>query len=334
MFAMENAEKRPLGIIDALAAGFDLVVHRPWVLVLPVALDLFLWIGPQAHAKPVFDQMIALLNVSAAQNNTPDAQASFEMLRTALQAAGEQFNLFSYVALFALGLPTLAGLDSPAGFAPPTTLSIGDELSLLSWIVLSAMVGVFLGSIYLEGIARHVRRDQGGARTFVPRVLKSYATVLWLGVLLVGGALLLALPFVIGAVLISYLSPGLALMVLLVVLLLYVSLLVYLAFAVPSVFVSGSGAMQSILNSMAVLRYNFWSAVGLILLIALLEMGFSVIWQALVASTWGVVLVFVLSAFLGTGLVAGGMMFYYDRFAWLTEVRRRIHEHPRPLIKG
>jgi hypothetical protein len=331
---MENAERKPLSVIDALSAGFDLVIHRPWILVLPVALDLFLWIGPQARAKPVFDQMIALLNVSAAQNNTPDAQSSFEMMRTTLQAAGEHFNLFSYVALFGMGMPTLAGVDMPAGFTPPLTLAIEDELSLLSWIVLSAIVGVFLGSIYLEGIARRVRQDTGGARTFVPRVLKSYATVLGLGILLVGGGLLLALPFVAGAVLVSYLSPTLALMVLLAILLIYVSLLLYLAFAVPSVFVSGSGAMQAILNSMAILRYNFWPAIGLIFLIALLEMGFSVIWQGLVGSAWGVVLVFVLSAFLGTGLVAGGMLFYYDRFSWLTEVRRRIHQHPRPIIKG
>jgi hypothetical protein len=331
---MENAERKPLGIIDALSAGFDLVIHRPWILILPVALDLFLWIGPQARAKPVFDQVIAVLNVSAAQNSTPDAQASFEMVRAALQAAGEHFNLFSYVALFGIGMPTLAGVDMPVGFVPPLTLSIGDELSLLSWMVLSVIVGVLLGSIYLEGIARHVRGDQGGARTFVPRVLKSYATVLWLGTLLVGGALLLALPFLTGAVLVSYLSPGLALIVLLAVLLIYVSLLLYLAFAVPSVFVSGSGATQAIANSISILRYNFWSAIGLIFLIALLEMGFSVIWQELVGSPWGVVLVFVLSAFLGTGLVAGGMMFYYDRIAWLTEVRRRIHQHPRPLIKG
>ncbi len=331
---MENAERKPLGVIDALSAGFDLVIHRPWLLILPVALDLFLWIGPQARAKPVFDQIIAVLSASAPQNNTPDAQASFEMMRTALQAAGEHFNLFSYVALFGIGMPTLAGVDMPAGFAPPMTFSIDDELSLLSWIVLSAIVGAFLGTIYLEGIARRVRQDIGGARTFVPRVLKSYATVLWLGVLLVGGGLLLALPFVVGAVLVSYLSTGLALLVLMAVLLIYVWLLLYLAFAVPSVFVSGSGVAQAILNSIAVLRYNFWSAIGLIFLIALLETGFSVIWQGLVENTWGVVLVFVLSAFLGTGLVASGMMFYYDRFAWLTEVRRRIHQHPRPIIKG
>ncbi len=334
MMAMENIERKPLGVIDALSAGFALVIHRPWLLILPVALDLFLWLGPQARAKPVFDQVIALLNASAAQSGAPDAQSSFESLRTVLQMAGDQFNLFSYVALFGVGLPTLAGIDVPAGFTPPTIISVGDELSLFSWIVLSAMVGVFLGSIYLEGVARRVRQDTGGLQTFVPRVLRSYATLLWLGILVIGGALLLALPFLAGAVLLSFVSPSLALMVIVAILLIYIWLLLYLAFAVPSIFVSGTGALQSVLNSITILRYNFWPAIGLIFLMALLQTGFSIIWQALVGQVWGVVLVFVLSAFLGTGLVAGGMLFYDDRFEWLTQVRRRIHQHQRPLIKG
>ncbi len=331
---MENVESKPLGVIDALAAGFELVVRHPWVLLLPIALDLFLWLGPQARAKPVFDQVIQVLAESAVQSNAPDAQSSFELLRGALQAAGDQFNIFSYIALFGIGIPTVTGLDMPKGLAAPVAFSIADEVTLLAWIVLCALIGLLLGSIYLEWIARPVRHEAGGARTFLPRLVKAYATVLWLAVLVVGGALLLSVPFVVSAVLVSFLSPGLAFVLLLVIWLILIWLAMYLAFAIPAVFVSGSGAAQAILNSIAVFRYSFWSAVGLIFLIVLVEMGFSVIWQQLVVNAWGVVVVILASAFLGTGLIAGGMLFYHDRFTWLTQVRQRIRQHPRPLIKG
>jgi hypothetical protein len=63
-------------------------------------------------------------------------------------------------------------------------------------------------------------------------------------------------------------------------------------------------------------------------------MGFVVIWDTLLGSTWGVVVDVLANAFLGTGLVAAGMLFYYDRFTWLTEVRERIRQQQRPLLKG
>ena len=53
---MQNIERKPLGIIDALSNGYALVVRRPWVLLFPIVFNLFLWLGPQINARPIFDQ--------------------------------------------------------------------------------------------------------------------------------------------------------------------------------------------------------------------------------------------------------------------------------------
>lgn len=63
---MEKIDRKPLGAIDALSAGFELVLRRPWILLVPLALDLFLWLGPQIQAKPVFEQMLRVLFAAAA----------------------------------------------------------------------------------------------------------------------------------------------------------------------------------------------------------------------------------------------------------------------------
>src|SRR5512140_372285 len=78
MITMENLERKPLNAIEALSSGFELVLRRPWLLLLPIALDLFLWLGPQVHAKPVFDEIIRVLSAVAAQGNTPDAQQALD----------------------------------------------------------------------------------------------------------------------------------------------------------------------------------------------------------------------------------------------------------------
>jgi hypothetical protein len=334
---MGKIEKKPLSVIDALSGGFELVARRPWVLLVPVALDLFLWLGPPITAQPVFQQMIALLMTASAQGAPPDTLQNLDVFTNALQTTGAKFNVFSFLALFAIGMPSLMSVD-----APPTDLlsaraalfSIADGAALLGVITLLALAGIFLGSVYLEAIARSVRREAGSARTFAPRVLKSYVNITALIVLSVIGALLLMIPIAISATLASVLNQGLGSFLVIVGSLVILWAGLYLAFAIPAIFVSGSSVWQAVLNSIAVFRYNFWSAMGLIFLIYLLQMGFSVIWQQLLGSTWGVVIDVVANAFLGTGLVAAGMLFYYDRFTWLTEVRERIRQQQRPSLKG
>ena len=334
---MEKIERKPLGAIDALSAGFELVLRRPWLLLVPLALDLFLWVGPQIQAKPVFEQMVRVLSAAAAtQSGSPDTQQAFDAFTQTLQVVGNHFNAFSFVALFGIGVPSIVPLDlPPADLVKPIVLfSIQDETAFLGWTALFALAGIFIGSIYLEWIARTVRQEGSRLNAFAPRVLKSFASVLALAITLGVASLFLIIPFGLGAVLISVLSPGLGVFFILMIWLLLMWAGLYLAFAIPAIFVSGANVGQAILNSVTIFRYNFWPAMGLVFLIVLIQMGFSVIWQLLVDSTVGLIVDMVANAILGTALIAAGMLFYHDRFTWLTEVRQRIHQQQRPSIKG
>ncbi len=336
MMGMETTEEKLPGIIDTLSAGFALVAHHPWVLLVPIALDLFIWLGPQAHAKPVFDEIIRILAASAAQNPTPDTLATYNAIKQALDAAGEQFNIFSYIALFGLlsGMPILTGLDLPKGMEANVAFSIGDSAVLLGWIALCALAGALFSSIYLEWIARRIRHEASGAGAFIVQVVRDYARLVWLGIIIAIAAILLSLPFLLGAVLVSVLSPIIGMLFLMIVWLFFVWAALYLVFAVPAIFISRSGPFQAILNSVVVFRYNFWSAMGLIFLVILIEVGFSVIWQQFAGDAIGAVIAVVASAFLGTGLITAGMLFYHDRFDWLTQVREQIHRQQQLTRKG
>lgn len=333
---MENIiEKKPLGVIDALSAGFELVLRHPWVLMVPIILDLFLWLGPQIRAKPVFEQMIGLLLNAAAQGAPTDNQQTMEALKGALQAAGDQFNVFSFVALFGMGIPTLMGSDVPVagGTRPFVLFSIGDATTLMMWMIAFAFLGILLGTVYLELIARVVRRETG-LRTLIPRLAKSYANIVALAIVVFLAAFILTIPFLFSAMVVGLFSQGLGSFFLLAGWLILLWMGLYLAFAIPSIFVSGVNVKQAILNSIAIFRYNFWSAMGLIFLVVLLETGFSVIWQTLLDNSSSLVVGMLANAILGTAMIAAGMLFYNDRFTWLTEVRQRIRQQQRPSIKG
>ncbi|HEX7589178.1 MAG TPA: hypothetical protein VF478_12750 [Anaerolineae bacterium] len=333
---MQNIERKPLGIIDALSSGYALVVRRPWVLLLPIMFNLFLWLGPQINAQPIFDQAIVLLNASNpyTPNITPETQQGLDAYKEMLKTEGGSFNVFSITALFALGVPALVGSESLAT-APsrPPWFVVGDIGTLIGLCILFAFVGVLIASIYLETIALAVRRE-GTVRTFVPRVLKSYVKTGGLIALSLFGLIALFSPFLIGAGLISLLNLGLASFVLIVGVMLVLWTLLYMTFAVPAIFVSEANPAQAIWNSITVFRFNSWSALGLVFLIYLIQQGFLLVWPLFSDTPWGTILNVIANAFLGSGLIAAAMLFYHDRFTWLTQVRQRIRQQERPIIKG
>jgi len=46
--------RQSLGIFTALSTGFDAVTRQLWLLALPAALDIFLWLGPRLKAPGVW----------------------------------------------------------------------------------------------------------------------------------------------------------------------------------------------------------------------------------------------------------------------------------------
>jgi hypothetical protein len=37
----------PPSVIDTLTAGYETINRRPWLILLPIALDLLFWLGPK-----------------------------------------------------------------------------------------------------------------------------------------------------------------------------------------------------------------------------------------------------------------------------------------------
>jgi hypothetical protein len=109
--------------------------------------------------------------------------------------------------------------------------------------------------------------------------------------------------------------------------------MLYLMFALPAVFVSGANAPQAVINSISVFRFDFWSATGLVFLVFVIQRGFAAVWQLFGGNPWGVVFDVIANAFLSSGLVAAGMLFYYDRMSWMAAVREHLQQQ-RTQLKG
>jgi hypothetical protein len=49
-----------VSVIDALMAGLTTVARRPWLIIVPVAIDLFLWLAPRLSINSLVLKFLAL----------------------------------------------------------------------------------------------------------------------------------------------------------------------------------------------------------------------------------------------------------------------------------
>jgi hypothetical protein len=331
---MEEQFQKPMGVIDALFGGFELVFNRPWIILIPVALDLFLWLGPQVTAEPIFQRFSATVSAAQPPNASPEMIQNFSEAQKAWLATGAKFNLFSVIALVALGMPSLMGIDIPPASlwrAPLANATISNAGIFAGVIALMTLVGILIGSVYLEMIARAVRRDTGGAGVFAARAARSYLTVGVLALLAALVAFIAMLPFVFSAAVAGLFDQNVAAFLFLLGLMLLLWGALYLTFAVPAIFVSGATARQAVTRSVSVFRYNFWSAIGLIGLTYLITGGFQAIWQWITGTAGGVIAADIANAFLGSALLAALMLFYQDRITFLMRVREQLRQQQQKI---
>lgn len=294
-----------VGVIDAIADGCLTVVRRPYLLIPPVALDLWYWLGDRFTPAPLLEALL-----SAARQGGALAPATVTDLRT---LEGD-LNLFSLLALgMRVLLPGLAG-TSVARPWPQGVFDVGGwPLVLLSALVLS-FAGLFCLAFYLAGVAQAVRDEPFDVRTLLRRVPVYWLRLLGLGALIGGLLGLLGLPvlFLAGVLALVGANPT-ALLALFIfpVFLLYC----YLALAPEAIVVSDVGPFKAVKLSVGIVRRNFWAMLGLLGATFLIAEGFPLLWMQLTRQVAGVPLAIVGNAFLGTGLTAAAMYFYRDRLS-------------------
>jgi hypothetical protein len=91
---------------------------------------------------------------------------------------------------------------------------------------------------------------------------------------------------------------------------------VHLFFAVDAIFISNAGPLSAIQRSVGMVRRNLWPSVALILLTWLILAGMARVWDILATSLqspYGVVLGILGNAYIASGLIAAGMVFYSQR---------------------
>ncbi len=307
------------------------MAQHPWLLLLPVLFDLFLWLGPRLALDPsLIRALTAPLDPQGANAAALPAALSTDLslFYQALQGQLQGANLWSFVVLPLLFWPTLVTRDPVAALgAGLHVMHLGAALLIV--LGLSGL-GLWLNMLWLQWVARSVegrawRDDLARVPLRALRQALRFVAVLVL-LLIAFMVVMLPLSFVVG--LVTLIAPGIgaALGSFLTVgatwLTLWVGLHFY--FTAGALVLDGAGILQALGNSGRIVRTFFWSAFGFIVLSTMLSAGFQLIWFQLSGTAAGRATSIVGNAALGTAIAAAMFVFYNDRIRFVRKSQAEL----------
>jgi len=318
-------------IIETLSAGFEVIARRPWIILLPILLDLFYWLGPQISLQPLVERGLEGM-LSLAQPDNPAWAEAWELwqemdVERLWRDFGQRFNLFtvvsslnvlSFLSMGLLDLPSLIASNGLLGDVPAGSgrvIQIASGWPLLGALVVLVLVGLLVAVIYHGLIAQQVREEQINLR-YLGRRLGRY----WLHVIILACAIALVLamiagPLVIVLLIAGALSPFLVQMLTLLGSTLAFWFALYIMFIPHGILLGEEPPLRAWWTSMNIVHKNFWVVLILLILIRLIRTGLGLVWPIFTGSIPGMLFAIVANAFVSAGLAAAGLVFFRDCYA-------------------
>lgn len=317
---MQNQEQKSTspGVLSTLAAGFDLTAKHPWLLLLPLLVDIFIWLGPRLRFQTIIEQLVA---------NLPPEVEVMDITQQLIEM-GPMTNLFAVLSVPLIGIPALL-----AGLTPETTpltaeiVDINNGSEWLALIFVLSLAGLLLTAIYYVTISSVVSQRQENANNqtisdWFTRIGASWLRLIGLALLFFILMLVIYLPISIVGAVFFLLNPTLGSIALLLAPLILIWIAIYLSFAPPGITLNNLPLFQSVKESLRLVQTNLPAVLTMLMLIIVL--GALLDWFLILAEngTWFTLFNILIHAFVSTGFVTAFFILYQDRAAAFSDAEK------------
>ena len=320
----------PPGIIGSLRAGFDAVSNHIGLILLPVALDIFLWLGPRFSIgelanpffKLVFDQARTTLTSSSDLKRFTDFQSGFSEVM-------QRFNLLSLLGklqTFPIGVSSLLAQTMPVKtpLGSQSVVQVSSFPGLIGLMFLLILLGWIAGGLYFRWVSGTTlsgakqKMEVGFAWAIFQTLILS---VIWFIALM-----MILIPVMFVLTILTLLSPALASGVFFVLLVLSFWLIVPLFFTPHGIFVRKQNAFYSIFTSLRMARFTLPTSSLFVISVLLLTAGLNYLWSVPPDDSWMLLVGIAGHAFITTALLAASFVYYRDMNTWLQTVLERLQQ--------
>ena len=312
----------PPGVIGSLRAGFDAVASHVWLILVPLALDIVLWLGPRLSVDGLIRPFVRYMFLQARRGVAASEMDQFLEAQTIFLDGLQSFNLLSLVSklrTFPIGISSLLAQTMPAAGTPlgeqsivqisslPLLISIAFALTAMGW------VGGGLYFRWVSGIT--LGQEETGIS-----LLRAVIQTLILSVCWFIGLMVVLLPTVFVLTLLALINPILANGAIFVILLLAFWLVVPLFFMPHGIFARRQNAFISALTSLRMARFTFPTSGMFVISVLILSQGMNYLWSVPANDSWMTLVGIAGHAFITTAVLAASFVYYRDMNVWLQTV--------------
>lgn len=309
----------PPGVINSIKAGFDAIAAHITAILLPLLLNLFLWLGPRLRVDTLFNSakeyMVGVW--SAGGIPAEEIQRSIETLEKGIPA----INIFWSLRTFPIGISSLLFsrevTQTPLG--NPATFQV-DGFSLAGWILGLSIIGWVGGGLYFRSVARisAVDKDEliSPIRAVFQTILLSIACTIIFYVI--------GLPLVILMTVLLQISVFIANIAVLILSLISMWVIVPVFFWPHGVFLKKQNFLLSIISSIQMARFTLPTSSMFVLTVFLLSVGLNYLWRIPPEDSWMTLFGIFGHSFVTTALLAASFIYYRDMNIWLQNVIERL----------
>lgn len=317
----------PPGVFGSLKAGFNVVSNKVILILLPLVLDLLLWLGPRLSVdgllSPYFKLAFEQMRQSVAEADLGPVVQYQSLVMERLQ----NFNLLSLLSkleIFPIGISSLSAqtlpVENPLGIS--NVVIVSSAWIFLGLIFVLIPLGWIGGGVYFRQVARSVMSEDEAGISFLNAVFQSLLlSVIWLVCLVI-----IAVPLMLVIGVISLISPILANIIFLVLLFFTFWLIIPLFFAPHGIFVRRQNAFYSIYSSLRMIRFSLPTSAMFVISWFILSRGLDQLWKVPGTDTWLTLVGFAGHAFITTVLLAASFIYYRDMTDWLKNVYERFQQ--------
>lgn len=317
---------RPPQLFPTLLKGFNTVAGKVYLILLPLLVDLFLWLGPKLRIYELLKPFITELSATMTRIAPKEMLEAVEATAALYSEILANFNLFTAIRTLPVGVPSLLARMSTLS-APLDLVGVLETPSIRAAIgIFGALVllGFFLGTLYFDAVAR--KSFEEPSKFSWKRIFTAYLQSLVFFLIIIVLLLMASAPILIMTSIFSLINAALAQFVLIMLLFLVMWMALPLFFSPHGIFSLEQKAVPSILMSIRMVRFFLPGTSMFIIFCILISEGFNMLWVLPGSDSWLLALGIGGHAFVVTGLLSASFFYYRQGLKWMQFNIQRIQE--------
>lgn len=315
------------GVFDTVADAFSFILARPWLIIVPLLTDLFVWLVLNVSLQPLTNNLARFIETSGA--------ADSDLAADSLRKLGESGRVSDGLGVFLPSVFSGLSLDSVlnllvTGLSPSMGFGIDRSAPDIwahgifgNWAPVSAgtvalvglacvLVSTLLLATYRVPLARAVRGE--ALAGMLPEIGRAWLHFIGYLALLVAVAIVALIPLFAASMVFLILGFNLVFVVTMALFIFGGMASVYTLFMVDAMLLHRTGPIRAFRASAHIGRNYFGQVARFALTSIFVLLGALQLWTRMADSIPGMAIALIANAFLGTAFSFAGMLFYSDRF--------------------